>query len=180
MKKLILLFTSILITFNCALLCQTAKPDSSNAEMFASKPELFIEKQFIEIGFVDMIELRIMKIKDLNSGITRNALRFEYQTTNQIFSQTKLAIVDEDELDALIASVHSIITKEFIIEKETYTEVTFQSRSGFVAGAYYTIDKKKWIPFLQLERHDSKSTITVSHEDFSHFLDLLKQAKKMI
>jgi hypothetical protein len=180
MRKIIYLFTLVLISCNCTLLSQSVKQDSSKAEIFASKAELLIEKQFIEIGFVDMIELRVMKIKDLNSGKAMNALRFEYQTTNQIFSQTKLAIVDEDEIDALTASVNTIITKEFISEKEVYTEVTFQSRSGFVAGGYYTIDKKKWIPFLQLDRHDSKSTITISFADFSHFLDLLKQAKEIM
>jgi hypothetical protein len=176
--KLVILFTIISLTFDCIIKAQSVREDSSNAEIFSSKPELLIEKQFIEIGFVDLIELRVMKVKDLNSGRTMSAIRFEYQTTNQIFSQTKLAIVDEDEIDALTASVNTIITKEFISEKEVYTEVTFQSRSGFVAGGYYTIDKKKWIPFIQLDRHDSKSTITISFSDFSHFLNLLKQAKE--
>jgi hypothetical protein len=160
------------------MLGQSVKQDSSKAEIFASKAELLIETQFIQIGFVDLIELRVMKIKDINSGSAMSALRFEYQTTNQIFSQTKLAIVDEDEMDGLISAVKTMITKMFIYEKDAYTEVTFQSRSRFVAGGYYTTDKKRWISYVQLDKLDNKSTIVISKDDFSHFLDLLKQAKE--
>jgi hypothetical protein len=161
-----------------AINCQTVKRELSKAEIFSSTPGVLIETQFIHIGFADMIELRVMKLKDLNSGTAINALQFEYQTTSQIISQTKLAIVDEDEMDALISAVNTIITKEFTVEKNFYTEVIFQTRSAFVVGGYYTSDKKKWIPFLQLYKNDSKSTIPVSIDDFTHFLDLLKQAKE--
>lgn len=180
MTKILSCIALLLLEINVVVQSQVAKEQLSNAEIFASKSGVLIEKQFIEIGFVDLIELRVMKIKDLNSGAVANALRFEYQTTNQIFSQTKLAIVDEDEIDALIDAVNTLITKVFTTEKEAYTEVTFQSRSGFVAGGYYTIDKKKWISYLQLNKLDSKSTITISKDEFASFLDLLKQAKKMM
>jgi hypothetical protein len=177
MKKI---FLVLFVLFYCSSYSksQTVKREWSNAEVFSVKPEAFIETQFIQIGYVDLIELRVMKIKDINSGTTISAVRFEYQTTNQLFSQTKLAVIDADELDGLISALNMLLTKIFASNKDAYTEVTFQTRSGFVTGGYYTPEKKKWTPYIQLDRQDNKSTISIAKEDFSHFLDLLKQAKE--
>jgi len=180
MKKIICLASTILLVSSLNLISQTAKENQSNAEIFESKPGALIETQFIEVGFVDLIELRVMKIKDINSGTAKSALRFEYQTSNQIISHTKLAVVDEDELEGLMDALNTLIFKAFKSEKKYYTEITFQSRSGFVAGGYYMVDKKKWMSYIQLNKSDSKSTVTLSIDEFENFLNLLKQAKEII
>jgi hypothetical protein len=92
--------------------------------------------------------------------------------------QTKLAIIDADEIDPLINAIKLMLTKEFITKKTEYTEVSFRSRSGFVTGAYFSPDKKNWEPFIQLNYLDSKSTVFVKVDDLKDLQDKLQKAKE--
>ena len=65
----------------------------------------------------------------------------------------------------------------FTSTRDTYTEVTFKSRTGFEAGAYYDTGKSKWTAYMQLSKYDSKSSVFLNTDDFSTFLTLIEQAK---
>jgi hypothetical protein len=58
--------------------------EQSNAQLFGIKPDVLIEKQYIEIGNVDEIDVKSMLQKNLITGETSNAVRFEYQFANEL------------------------------------------------------------------------------------------------
>ncbi len=176
MKKLTTLFLAILIA--CVTFGQETKEKQlSNADQFSAKAGTLIEKQFIDIGIVKGVEVKVLKLKDLNDGTMRTALRLEYEYKSSYTSDTKIASLDSDEIDGLIKSINNLQANVFTSTRETYTEVTFKSRTGFEAGAYYDIDKGKWTAYIQLEKYDSKSSVFMNTEDFVTLLSLIEKAK---
>jgi hypothetical protein len=59
-------------------------------------------------------------------------------------SDTKVASLDSDEIEGLIKSIKNLKTNVFPSTRDTYTEVTNKSRTGFETRAYYDIGKLKW------------------------------------
>jgi hypothetical protein len=178
MKKFLCLLS--LATINTfILLSQSSEHELSNAEIFCNKPEGLVEKQYIEIGNVDLIDLKLMKCHSITKGDKVNALRFEFNTANQVISQTKLAFVDEDEITGLTNAV-KVIIDNLSLKKENYTEMTFVCRSGFVAGAYYNPNNQKWITFMQMNKMDTKSTVPVPKDEFTAFLKLLEKSSSLL
>jgi len=155
---------------------QTKIQELSNAEQFSTQSGTLIEKQFIDIGNVKSIDVQVLKLIDLVSGKKMSALRLEYKYKGTYSSDTKVASLDTDELDGLIKSLNTIQTTIIPSTRETYTEVTFTSRTGFKAGAFYSVDSNKWRAFLQLEKYDSDSNVFISTEDLTALLVLIKQA----
>ena len=98
-----------------------------------------------------------MKLKDLINSRSKSALRFEYEYKSSYTSDTKIATLDLDEIDGLIKSMNGLKTNVFPSTRDVYTEVTFTSRKGFKAGAYYDVDKAKWVAYMKLEKFDSNS-----------------------
>ena len=136
-----------------------------------------MEKQFFDIGKVKGLEVKVLKFKDLNSGTTKNSLRFEYAVKSSYSSDTKIAALDADEIDGLIKSIKNLQTNVFPSTKDVYTEVTFKSRTGFEAGAYYNVEKNKWTAYVQVEKYDRNSMLLLIPEDFGILLSLIEQAK---
>lgn len=169
-------FTKTILALGGLFLLTTAlafgqtKEKLTQAEEFGAQAGTLIEKQFIDIGKVKGVKVRVNIFKDLNSGISESALRFEYL-------DTKIATLDTDEIDGLIKSIKNLLTNVFPTTREIYTEITYRSKSGFEAGAYYSIEKGKWITYLQIEGWDRGSMVFLTPEDFSTLLELLEQAK---
>jgi hypothetical protein len=70
-----------------------------------------------------------------------------------------------------------MINEVFNTKKTSTTEVTFRSRSGFIVGGNYSVDKDKWAIFIQLNKNDSRSTVVVDKDELVYFIKLLKQVK---
>lgn len=176
MKKIIYLFVGLLMT-NLAFSQEKVEKQTTQAEQFSATAGTLIEKQFIDIGKVKGVNVQVMKFKDLNNGTSKSALRFEYEYKSSYTSGTKIATLDLDEIDGLIKSMKNLNTSIFSSTREVYTEVTFISRTGFKAGAYYDIEKAKWITFVKLEKFDSNSQVYFTTEDFEALLIIVEQAK---
>ena len=176
MKKITTLFIGLLLT---SLAFGQAKVEKqiTQAEQFSATAGTLIEKQFIDIGKVKGISIQVMKLKDLNSGTSKTALRFEYEYKSSYTSDTKIATLDLDEIDGLLKSMNNLKANVFSSTRDVYTEVAFKSRTGFEAGAYYEVDKKKWVAYVKLERFDSNSEVFLKTDDFTEILTLVEQAK---
>jgi hypothetical protein len=155
---------------------QTTK-ETSNAAILASKSGSLLEIQYIEIGNIDEVDVRVMKITDHTSGTSLSALRFEYQFAEQVLTQTKIAIVDADEVVPLFKAIKQLQTKVTTSEKLAFTEIKFKSRAGFVVGCSYNPEKSVWTAYLQLNSNDSKSTVTIPLDELSVLQSLVEQAQ---
>jgi len=120
---------------------QTKEKELSNAEQFSNQAGTLVEKTFINIGKVKDVKVTVMKIRDLNSDVIKNGLRFEYENKGSYTSDTKIAVLDQDDIDGIVKSMNNMIVNIFNTTKTNYTEVTFKSRSGFEAGCYFSIDR---------------------------------------
>ena len=175
MRKTILLFAFVATT--TISFGQTKEKELTQAEQFSSQAGTLIERQFIDIGKVKGVEIKVLKYKDLNAGTGKSALRFEFEYKSSYSTDTKIASLDADEIDGLIKSIKNLQTNVFPTTREIYTEVTFKSRTGFEAGAYYSPDKTKWSTYVQIEKFDRNSMVFLSTEDFASLLSLIEQAK---
>ncbi|UPT65960.1 MAG: hypothetical protein M0D57_15835 [Sphingobacteriales bacterium JAD_PAG50586_3] len=178
MKKNLFLFATLIISVSVFAQPPAAKEKPlSNAEQFSLKSGTLIEKQYIEIGKVKGIEVKVLKLKDLNDNTAKTALRFEYEYKSSYSTDTKIAVLDSDEIDGLIKSIKNLQANVFPTVKDVYTEVIYKSRTGFEAGAFYDKDRAKWVTYVQLEKYGSGSSVFLTVEDFTTLLDLVEQAK---
>ncbi len=147
------------------------------ADEFSAQAGSLKERAFVEIGKVKGIEIKIVKVTDIISQKAVSALRFQYEVKETYGSDTKLAGLDADEIDGLVKSIKALQDNVFPTTRTTYTEVTYKSRSGFEAGAYYDVPKSKWNCYVQIEKHDRKSLVFLNTEDFGTLLSLVLDAK---
>ncbi len=157
---------------------ETKEKESTKVGSFSSKSGTLIERQFLDVGKVKGLEVKVIKLKDLISNASLSALRFEYSTSYS--GGTKINQLDGDEVEGLVKSMQKLVNDVFISSVDVYTEITFQSKSGFEAGAYFDTSKKVWKPYLKIEKYDSKSNVFLELEDFSKLLELIKQAQTIL
>ncbi|SHL14292.1 hypothetical protein SAMN05444266_102190 [Chitinophaga jiangningensis] len=161
--------------------CQSTKSDSdpkeqkSKAELFSNKSGSLIQKQFIDIGSLRGCQIKVVQLTDLIGGETTKAVRFEYIYPGAYSSDTKIGILDIDEVDALIKSLNILKDKVIPTTPELYTEIAYKSRGGFQAGCF--ISRKQWSSFLKLEQFDDKSYVFMKDGDIIQLLSLLNDAK---
>jgi len=154
---------------------KTKEKEVSNAEKFSERAGSLIQKEFVDIASLKKCNIQVAKFTDLISGQNYSAVRFEYEYKSSISSDTKVALLDEDEIDGLIKSIKIIQEKILPTTATNYTEVNFMSRSGFIAGCFSR--KEKWTTFMKLEKFDSNSYVFMDKEDLTTLLTLLQQAK---
>ncbi len=149
----------------------------SKAQIFSERYGSLIQTQFIEIGKIKSSTIQVALYTDLITNQKTSAVRFEkeYKASYSSSSDTKIALLDADELDALIKSLSLLKDKIYITTPTDYTEINFRSRSGFSAGCFF--NKGKWSPFMKLERFDSNSYVFLDLEDSQPLIDLLTKAK---
>lgn len=149
----------------------------SKAEIFSEKSGSLIQKQFIEIDKIKSCNIQVAIFSDLLSNLKTSAVRFEktYKASYSSTSDTKIAMLDPDELDALIKSLNVLKEKIYPTSPTDYTEINFKSRSGFSAGCFF--DKGKWSPYMKLEKHDSDSYVFFDLNDTQNLIDILAKAK---
>jgi len=150
----------------------------SNVEKFSLKSGVLIQKEFVDIGSVKGCKIQIANFTDLISGEKTNGVKFEYEASSSYTSDTKLALLDSDELDGLIKSITIIQEKILPNLPENYTEVSYKSRGGFEAGCYKS--RKDWSAYLKLEKYDGKSYVFMNKEDLGQLMSLLRSAKEKL
>jgi hypothetical protein len=110
----------------------------SNIEKFSEQAGKLIEKNFSKIGETKFVEIEVLKVKDINAGKDFSALRLIQKVS--LGAKGAINAIDQDEVDALTKSMNAMFSI-FNTTRETYTEVSFTSRSGFKVGSYYSSDK---------------------------------------
>jgi len=179
MKKTLSLATLLVFATICfGQNQQTKEQELSNAEKFSSKAGALIKKEFIDIGKIKDAEIKVVYYTDLINNQKQSAVKFEYEHTGKYSSDTKIAVLDADEIDGLIKSIKIIQEKIFPSTATNYTEVSFKSRGGFEAGCFWS--KGSWSTYIKLEKFDSDSYVFLNKDDFPKLLELLEQAKLKI
>lgn len=177
MKTPILLLTLTLlatVTFGQ----DTKEAELSNAEKFSSKAGTLIKKEFVEVGVINKAEIKVIHYNDMISNESVSSVRFEYDVASSYSTDTKIASLDSDEIDGLIASIKMMQEKVFQMTPTNYTEVTYKSRGGFEAGCYWS--KGDWKTYLKLEKYDGKSYVFLKKSDFPELLAQLEKAKGLL
>lgn len=160
---------------------QTAKKPSeaekeiSNAERFSEKSGTLIKREYEDVGTLKKCKIQVATYTDVISGQKTKALRFEYEAYSSLGSDTKIAVLDADEVDGLVKSINYLQTQLMPTTAKNYTEAYYRSRGGFECGCYN--NEKGWSAFLKLERFDSKSYVFIKPEDLTELLALLATAK---
>ena len=175
MKRILLL--SLLTAFTIQLNAQSAskEKEQSNAEAFSAKAGTLMQKEFIEIGTVKKAKVQVLYYTDLISNIKKSALKFEYDVVSSYSTDTKVAILDVDEIDGLMKSIKLMQDKVMLTVPVNYTEVYYRSRGGFEGGCFTS--KGAWSCYLKLEKYDSKSYVWLESADLTTLYGLLEQAK---
>jgi|CXWL01.1.fsa_nt_gi hypothetical protein len=176
MKKLIPLFLLSFVTVASGQVVRpTPEKEQSQLESLAAKSGVVHERQYIDVGEVKGIKVQIYRITDLVSKFSVSGVRFEATVRSSYSSDQKIAVLDADEIDAVIKTIEVLKANIFPTARESYTEVEYRSRGGFEAGAYFS--DGKWTGFVKLEKYDSKSIVFMKPEDLDSLLTLLQTAK---
>jgi hypothetical protein len=173
MKNLFITLLSIIL-FTYSSFSQQLEKNLSKSEEFSQKAGLLVERNFIDIGSVQGVQIQVMKVKDLISGTEFKSLRFEYVFKSSYSTDTKIAVLDSDEIEGLIKSLNFIKTNVHNSTRDSYSEITFTSRTGFKAGCYW--DSGKWKNFMKLEKFDSKSSVYFGQNEFNSLITYIEQA----
>ena len=181
MKKLILslILISICSFVNAQTTAVAAAKTSeiSNAEKFSDRAGALIQKEFITIGTIKKCDIQVMYFTDLISNQKQSAVRFEYEYKSSYTSDTKVAMLDADEVEGLIKSIRLLQTTIASPTVPTnYTEIAFKSRSGFSTGCFSK--SNTWSSFLKLEKFDSNSYVWIDNTDLPTLLTILEEAQK--
>ncbi len=185
MKKIIpLLFSTIalLSTASMRVSAQSEQPskDLSNVEKFNRRSGKIFQKEFIPLGVVKTCEVTVYRTTDLISKEKISGVRFSYEHVSRGSSDTKIAVLDADEIDGLIKSIEIIKSNVLPVKPENYTEVTFASRSGFEAGCFGGKDNKDWSAYIKLEKYDSRSFVFLESAELESIIPLLVKAKTLL
>ena len=177
MKKLtlILAFIGMTTMIFSQQVAKAKEQEVSNAEKFSERAGSLVQKEFIEIGTLKKCDIQVAMFTDLISGQKSSAVRFEYDYKSSYSSDTKVAMLDQDEIDGLMKSIKIIQDKILPTSATNYTEVNFRSRSGFAAGCFSK--KNTWTTYMKLEKFDSNSYVFMDKDDLTQLLSLLQQAK---
>jgi hypothetical protein len=154
---------------------EVIQKQESNAEKFSDKAGTLIQKEYELIGDVAKCKIQVVTFKDLLDGHKVTGIQFEYEYRASYGSDTKLAVLDADEVDALLTSIKMIREKVMPVAATKYTEVSFKSRSGFMAGCFSK--KDKWSGYMKLSRYDTNSFVFFEEGDFNKLYVLVQSAK---
>jgi len=175
MKRLLILVIIGILSISSYSQETTRVKELSNAEKFSDRSGTLMKKEYINIGSVKKCDIKVVYYTDLIGGQKTTAIRFEYTYVSSYTSDTKIAVLDADEIDGLIKSINIISETIFPTTPENYSEISFRSRSGFESGCYSS--NGSWSTFMKLERYDSNSLVFMEKEDFAIFAELLQKAK---
>ncbi len=171
MKKL---FFLILIT--CPLsLVYSQETRMCKADELVNKPDVIIQKDYVNISKVAGITISVETVTDLNNNIKLTALDLEYAYSDNNKSINKAVLLDPDEADGLIIFLQNI--NDNVIKQPAPAgdkEFSFTSKSGLECGCYWN---KGWSVYVKIEQHNNRTNVEFSKDDFMAFQSFIKQAK---
>ena len=174
-KNLIIAAAACLFSLQIFAQAPAKEKEQSNAEAFSAKAGTLMQKEFVEIGTVKKAKVQVLYYTDLISNIKKSALKFEYDVVSSYSTDTKVAILDVDEIDGLMKSIKLMQDKVMLTVPTNYTEVYYRSRGGFEGGCFTS--KGAWSCYLKLEKFDGKSYVWIESADLTTLYGLLEQAK---
>ena len=174
-KNLIILLASAIFSIQIHAQAPAKEKAQSNAEIFSAKAGTLMQKEIIEIGAVKKSKVQVLYYTDLISNTKTIALRFEVDVVSSYSTDTKVAILDLDEIDGLMKSIKLMQDKVMITIPTNDVEVYYRSRGGFEGGCF--TNKGAWSCYLKLEKFDSKSYVWLEAADLTTLYGLLEQAK---
>ena len=174
-RNLMIVFAASMFSLQSYAQTPAKEKEQSNAEVFSAKAGTLMQKEFIEIGTVKKAKVQVLYYTDLISNTKTNALKFEYDVVTTYSTDTKVAILDVDEIDGLMKSIKLMQDKVMTTVPINYTEVYYRSRGGFEGGCFTS--KGAWSCYLKLEKYDSKSYVWFESADLTTLYELLAQAK---
>ena len=148
----------------------------SKVEEYYSTTGILLEKQFHQIGNVKGVEVQMLQVIDLGAKTEMRALRFEMSISTQYSSDTKVAVIDKDEVEGLVRALELIQVSVIPTTRNAYTEVSYTSRSGFQVGCYFDAKKVQWKAFVQVDKYSSRSHVFMNNEDLGQLTEFIKQA----
>lgn len=154
---------------------QLEQREKSNLEKFSSRSGALLEKQFINLGKISGVEVKVLRITDLLTKLTSAGIRFEQEVGRSYGRRTSIAFLDQDEADGLIKSIKYIQQNILNSSRSDYTEIEFTSRGDFQIGCYFS--SNKWQPYLRTSRYDRDALVTLSAEDLAALQSFLESAK---
>jgi hypothetical protein len=146
-----------------------------NAETLVNKPDVIIQKDYVNISKVAGITVSVEAIIDLNNNIRLMALDLEYAYQDNGKSINRAVMLDPDETDMLIIFLQNITDN--VIKQPAPSgdkEFSFTSKSGFECGCYWN---NGWSVYLKIEPHNSHTNVEFNREEFMAFQSFVKQAK---
>ncbi len=167
MKKII--FTALLIPITLCAIAQDRADTvrQSRTLRFADSAHGLIHTELIYHGHIVGNTVQILRATDMITGKTQTGLRFSDVAGH-------VAVVDADELPALLAAMNQILAKVVSTKPGTGDEVyCFRSRSGFEAGCYID-NKRQWQLYIQLKWRDNTTVTPLKQLDLEVFLEDLK------
>jgi hypothetical protein len=153
----------------------TKEKELSNAETFSAQSGTLIQKEVVEIGTLKKAKVQVIYYTDLISNTKKSALKFEIDVVSSYSTDTKIAVLDVDEIDGLMKSIKLMQDKVMVTVPSNYTEVYYRSRGGFEGGCF--VSKGAWSSYLKLEKFDGKSYVWLEAGDLNTLYELLVQAK---
>jgi hypothetical protein len=172
MKKVTMLFLAVMPLIVFSQQAAKVEAQKSNAEKFSERAGFLIKKEYTDLGEVKKCKIQLITFTDMVSGQTSSGIQFSYDYKASYGTDTKLAMLDDDEIEGLMKSIKIIKDKVLTTTPSAYTEVSFKSRTGFAAGCFVNKDKN-WDAYLKLEKYDSNSYVFLDKEDLDQIVSLL-------
>jgi len=172
-----LLTLMIVLAYVGSTFCQEAEKEKSKSEVaaFSAQDGVLLQKEFIDVGIFNKCKVQTVIFTDLLAGSKRTGLRLEYEVKGSYRTDTKIVMLDPEEVDALIESMKIIENQILPSRKTSYTEVAYTSRDGFQAGCFWS--DGKWSAFLKLKRFDNDSYVWFKATEIPALLALLEEVR---
>ncbi len=139
----------------------------SKAEEYYTRSGKIIETQFHTLGTIRNVNIKMLQIFDHAEHVELRAIKLDMQTEGQ-FSRYRAAIIDKDEVDDLLTALKLMRDKIYPTTRNTYTEVSYNSRSGFEVGCYFEPSKMKCCLNMALTRSSNfKGTVWETNQHSS-------------
>lgn len=177
-KLIILCATLFFVQFKSV--AQDSTKPRTRIDSFSLASGTFNERQFIHVGNISGIEVQIITVTNLISNERVAGLHFEAVTSMWGVMRTGTANLDADEIDGLIRSFKYI--KSNVINNKTndYTEYNYTSKGYFEAGCFSQKKQGGWKLYIQLDKFNDQSIISLSIDNIDDLIKFLEDAKNKI
>lgn len=179
MKRLVVFFSMVFLASLAFGQATKVQQEMSKTEAFSARSGRLMQKTFIDVARVKDTDVQVVVFTDLIDSTKMKGLRFsKIVVLSSLATDEKVAVLDEDEVNALEQSIMIMRDRVMNTQPNYYTEAIYRSRGGFEAGCFYS--DGKWKAYLKLRKYDSKSYEFLDAGQFMRLLTVIKQAKRIM